>query len=138
VVSPGTILMTLVPSTEALRAEVWVRNDDIGFVRPGQAARVKLSAFQFQKYGMLAGQVAQVGVDAGEDTQPGGRDESAPGLLYRALVHLDTPYLEVDGQRHTLAAGMQVAAEIRLGERTVLEYLLSPVGRAFQEAGRER
>jgi HlyD family secretion protein len=44
----------------------------------------------------------------------------------------------VDGQRHTLASGMQVAAEIHLGTRSVLEYLLSPVTKAFQESARER
>jgi HlyD family secretion protein len=46
--------------------------------------------------------------------------------------------LESDGHRYDLAPGMQVLAEIHLGERTVLEYLLSPVQKAFHEAGRER
>src|SRR5207249_6931308 len=53
VTTPGTILMTLVPKDEILRAEVWVKNDDIGFVREGQPAKLKLAPFTFQKYGML-------------------------------------------------------------------------------------
>lgn len=145
VVAPGTILMTIVPEGEKLRAEVWVSNDDIGFVRAAQPARIKLAAFQFQKYGMLDGTVAQVSADATEDPNPNtrsgglaGRDRPAGPLAFRTLVDLGSQHLASDGQRYALAAGMQVVAEIHLGERTVLEYLLSPVQKAFQEAGRER
>jgi hemolysin D len=133
VTSPGTILMTLVPKDEILRAEVWVKNDDIGFVRERQAARIKLAAFTFQKYGMLDGEVAHVGADASAE-QP---KDAAP-LAYRTLVNLNSQVLETNGQKHRLSPGMQVSAEIHLGTRTVLEYLLSPVSKAFQEAGRER
>ncbi|MDP3911960.1 MAG: HlyD family type I secretion periplasmic adaptor subunit, partial [Gemmatimonadales bacterium] len=52
VTSPGTILMTLVPKDEKLRAEVWVKNDDIGFVHKAQPVKIKLATFTFQKYGM--------------------------------------------------------------------------------------
>src|SRR5204863_8364107 len=58
VAAPGTILMTLVPEGDKLVAEVWLSNQDVGFVRPGQEAKLKLSAFQFQKYGLLRGSVA--------------------------------------------------------------------------------
>ncbi len=145
VVAPGTILMTLVPQGETLRAEVWVSNDDIGFVRTELPAKVKLSAYPFQKYGMLDGAVSQVSADATEAPNPNtrsgalaGRDRPAGALAFRALVDLQRQDLESDGRRHALAPGLQVVAEIKLGERTVLEYLLSPVRRAFQEAGRER
>jgi len=145
VVAPGTILMTIVPQDERLRAEVWVSNDDIGFVRAAQPARLKLAAFQFQKFGMLEGEVAQLSADASEAPNPNtrsgslaGRERPAAPLAFRALVDLKSPYLEADGRRFTLAPGMQVIAEIHLGERTVLEYLLSPVRKAFHEAGRER
>ncbi len=140
VTSPGTILMTLVPKDEILRAEVWVKNDDIGFVREGQPAKLKLAAFTFQKYGMLDGAVAHVSADAAE-TQAGGTAAQPKGAeppAYRALVNLRTQVLEADGERHRLAPGMQVSAEIHLGTRTVLEYLFSPVGKAFHEAARER
>jgi HlyD family secretion protein len=125
VVAPGTILMTIVPDGEKLRAEVWVSNDDIGFVRAAQPVKIKLAAFPFQKYGMLEGAVAQVSADSTEGT-------------FRALIDPAHQHLDSDGRRHALAAGMQVVAEIHLGSRTVLEYLLSPVRKAFHEAGRER
>ncbi|WP_138678908.1 HlyD family type I secretion periplasmic adaptor subunit, partial [Candidatus Accumulibacter phosphatis] len=61
VVQPGTVLLTLVPKNDVLRAEVWVSNEDIGFVRPGQAVKLKFAAFPFQKYGMVEGTVEHVG-----------------------------------------------------------------------------
>ena len=145
VVAPGTILMTIVPQDEPLRAEVWISNDDIGFVRPEQPVKIKLATFQFQKYGMVQGSVAQVSADATEAPNPNtrsgglaGRDRPAGPLAFRTLVDLREQYLATEGTRYKLAPGMQVIAEIHLGERTVLEYLLSPVQRAFHEAGRER
>jgi HlyD family secretion protein len=145
VVAPGTILMTIVPDGEKLRAEVWVSNADIGFVRATQPARIKLAAFQFQKYGMLEGAVAQVSADATEAPNPNtrsgglaGRDRPAGALAFRTLIDLERQYLESDARRYVLAPGMQVMAEVHLGSRTMLEYLLSPVQKAFHEAGRER
>lgn len=57
---------------------------------------------------------------------------------YRALITLDSSHLDRDGQRLELASGMQVSAEIHLGTRTVMEYLLSPLQRTLHEAGREK
>jgi multidrug efflux pump subunit AcrA (membrane-fusion protein) len=71
------------------------------------------------------------------EKKPSADEPNAP-LSYRALVTLDTAYLERNGVRHTLSPGMQVTAEINLGNRTVLEYLLSPVQKVVHEAGRER
>lgn len=137
VVQPGTILMTLVPASDALQAEVWLSNEDVGFVRPGLPARLKLAAFQFQKYGMLDATVEQVAADAA--APQGTVDGAQPAVrAYRTLIGLQQQWLVADGVNHRLASGMQVAAEIKLGERTVLEYLLSPVRQAFHEAGRER
>ena len=125
VTAPGTILMTLVPLGERLVAEVWISNQDVGFVRAGQPVKLKLAAFQFTKYGMVEGTVRQVSADATE-------------AAYRTLVDLKAEHLQAGGVHHALTPGMQVAAEINLGTRTVLEYVLSPVRKAVHEAGRER
>jgi len=142
VVQPGTVLLTLVPKEETLRAEVWVSNEDIGFVRQGQPVRLKLAAFPFQKYGMVEGAVEHVSADAADSNTSNGpasdKAAKAPPLVYKALVALKTMHLDMDGTRFPLGAGMQISAEILLGRRTVLEYLLSPVQKAFHEAGRER
>ncbi len=142
VVGPGVIIMTIVPAGEALRAEVWVSNQDVGFVHAGQDAKIKLTAFTFQKYGMLDGRVQRVSADAAEGT-PGtaaARAEAGRALpaAYKTIVELGTQRLDTDGHRYELTPGMHVTAEIKLGSRTVLEYLLSPVQKAFHEAGRER
>ena len=143
VASPGTILMTLVPREDALRAEVWVRNDDVGFVQPGQRVRLKLASFTFQKYGLIEGEVLQVSADAAEqggETQGAGatRARASTPLAYKTLVALGNQSLDFEGRQYRLQPGMQVAAEIHLGTRTVIEYLLSPVQKAWHEAGRER
>lgn len=144
VVQPGTVVLTLVPQNETLRAEVWVTNEDVGFVRPGQTVKLKLAAYPFQKYGLVEGKVEHVGADAADPAAtPGGasnpNDKSrGQPLLYKALVGLKNRELVADGENLAMAAGMQVAAEIHLGTRTVMEYLLSPVRKAWHEAGRER
>ena len=139
VVAPGTILLTLVPHDEPLIAEVWISNIDAGFVQAEQRARIKLAAYPFAKFGMLDGTVRQVGADAKEKP-----DATAPALrtmqeaAYRALIDLGSNSLESQGQQLRLVPGMQVNAEIHIGTRTVLEYLLSPVQKIAHEAGRER
>jgi hemolysin D len=143
VVQPGTVLLTLVPKEEALRAEVWVPNEDIGFMRPGLPVKLKFAAFPFQKYGMVDGTVEHVSADAadaaiGNSSAPGAPGRQNQPLVYKALVTLRTLQLEMDGERFPLSVGMQTNAEIKLGDRTVMEYLLSPVRKAWHEAGRER
>lgn len=143
VVQPGSVLLTLVPTHERLRAEVWITKEDIGFVRSGSPVKLKLAAFPFQKYGMLDGEVEHVSADAADSgaNNPGGSaDQSGKpaSLAYKALVVLKKMHLEIDGERFPLAAGMQASAEVMLGSRTVAEYLLSPVQKAWHESGRER
>ena len=144
VVSPGTILMTLVPHDDPVKAEVWVTNEDAGWVEVNQAVKLKLAAFAFNKYGMAKGHVEYVSPDAAElpDTRERDRKDTREHVMppsgFRTLVALDSPYLEADGRRYRLTAGMLVSAEVNLGSRTVMEYLLSPVQKVTHEAGRER
>ena len=140
VVQPGTVLASLVPREEKLKAEVWVSNEDIGFVRPGLTVKLKFATYPFQKYGMGQGTVEHVSADAQSEEEA--RDQGLAGgqrpLRYKALVALDANALEMDGVQYPLSVGMQTTAEILLGDRTVAEYLLSPVKKAWHEAGRER
>jgi hemolysin D len=139
VVAPGTILLTLVPQDEPLVAEVWVNNVDAGFVQADQKARVKLVAYPFQKFGMLDGVVKQVGADSKEKPEAAGpTPKTMQEAAYRALINLGSNHLESQGRQLRLVPGMQVNAEIHIGTRTVLEYLLSPVQKVAHEAGRER
>jgi hemolysin D len=138
VVSVGTPLMTLVPQGEKLQAEVLVRNEDIGFIRQGSTVRLKVAAYPFQKYGLMNGTVQMLSADSIDP-----RQQQTPGantLAYRAFVALNEQTLTAGstGQTYGLAAGMIVSAELSLGQRTVIEYLLSPVKKVAAEAGRER
>jgi hemolysin D len=136
--------MTLVPHNDPVKAEVWITNEDAGFVEADQPVTVKIAAYPFNKYGMVKGKVEYVSADAAElpdvreRDRKDGQEHVMPPSGFRALVSLDMPYLERDGRKFALNAGMQVSAEVNLGSRTVMEYLLSPVQKAVLEAGRER
>jgi hemolysin D len=124
---------------------VSVQNQDIGFVREGQPVRLKLSTYPFQRYGMLEGVVKTVIADASttpnaQNTQSSASNSSTTGqpLSFKAVIELSDQALKANGTHYPLAAGMQLAAEIVEGKRTVLQYLLSPVQRVTNEAGRER
>jgi hemolysin D len=136
VLSPGTVLMTLVPDGEALIAEVWLANQDAGFVTGGQSAKLKLASFPFQKYGMLDARVARVSADS---TERGAEAAKAGGAFaYRVQLEPLAQELRLGEARHALLPGMLLTAEIKLAERTVFEYVLSPVQKIAAEAGRER
>lgn len=83
-----------------------------------------------------------VGADSAEQgAAPSGQSQgksAAEPLAYKTLVNLKTQLLEADGEQYHLQPGMQVSAEIHLGTRNVMEYLLSPVTKAFHESARER
>lgn len=142
VVSPGTVLMSLVPYDDLLQAEVMVKNEDVGFVHSEQKVKIKLVAYPFQKYGMIEGEVIHVGADAIQSSTLPSTYQTEPStqnmMTYKALIRLNTQELEVGGNRLKLTSGMQTIAEIHLGHRTVMEYILSPVQKAWQESGRER
>jgi HlyD family secretion protein len=93
---------------------------------------------------MVEGIVEHVSADSADSNTSNGStpNDKAPArnppLVYKALVTLKAMQLEMDSKRFALSAGMQTNAEILLGTRTVMEYLLSPVRKAWHEAGRER
>jgi len=137
-----------VPNNEPLVAEVWVTNLDAGFVVPKQTVKLKLVAFPFQQYGMLDGIVGHVGADASDRsndnnnlTKPNELDKSQGGqapTFYRTLIELGSDHLVTQAKQFNLTPGMQVSAEINLGTRTVIQYLLSPIQKTIHEAWRER
>jgi HlyD family secretion protein len=138
VVAAGALLMNIVPNDEPLQAEVLLKNEDVGFIAVGQPVKVKVAAYPFQKYGMLDGKVAMISADASDPKQQ--QPQGQPMLTYRAIVRIDSTALVSarSGERLALSPGMLVTAEIHQGQRSVMEYLLSPVQRTAQEAARER
>lgn len=137
VLAPGTVVLTLVPQNEPLLAEVWVTNADAGFVQPEQKARVNIAAYPFQKYGLLDGSIDTISADA-QDKRATSDAPAQTELAYRARVRLAADHVSAQRRRLRLVAGMAVTAEVHIGTRTVLEYLLSPIQKVAAEAARER
>lgn len=153
VVTPAQALMVVVPSDARVEVEAMVLNSDIGFVRDGDPAEIKVDTFNFTKYGLLHGKVVSVSQDAIQRDKPHGqqadtqrqsgqtaRSSEPPGqeLLYAARVALDETKMQVEDRTVDLAPGMAVTVEIKTGQRRIIEYLLSPLLRYQQEAARER
>jgi hemolysin D len=130
VVTPAQALMAIVPDDAALEVEAMVQNKDIGFIRPGQPVEVKLETFLFTKYGTIPGEVISVSRDAVADEKK--------GLIYPIRVALERDWIEVEGRRMALGAGMALTAEIKTDRRRVIDYLLSPISRYRSESLRER
>jgi hemolysin D len=130
VVPAAQALMLIVPKDDRVEIESFLENKDIGFVRTGQPAEVKVNAFDYTKHGMIHGQVASVSRDAIEDNKR--------GSLYRIGVNLARSHIIIGGQPVTLEPGMTVQVEIKTGSRRVIEYLLSPLLRHEHESLNER
>lgn len=130
VVEPARNLMVLVPSRDGLQAEVRILNKDIGFVREGQPAAVKLEAFPFTRYGTVSGRLRSISRDAVADRKL--------GSVYVAVVTLDRASIDVDGKHVPLSAGLSVTADVRTGTRRIISYLLSPMQTSIAQAGHEQ
>ena len=130
VVTEAQALMVIVPDAASVSAEVTLENKDIGFVAPGQDVAIKLETFPFTRYGTVKASVDKVTQDAVNDEKR--------GAIFPAMLKLNQTTIDVDGKQIKLAPGMNITAEIKTGQRRVIEYLLSPIQRAGNESLRER
>jgi hemolysin D len=130
VATEAQTLMVIVPEGAQVTAEVTMENRDVGFVNAGQMAEIKLETFPFTRYGTVAATVSRVSADAVNDEKR--------GALFPATLELKATRIDVDGKLIRLSPGMNLTAEIKTGERRVIEFLLSPIQRAGNEGLRER
>ncbi|WP_114240105.1 HlyD family type I secretion periplasmic adaptor subunit [Dyella sp. C9] len=130
VVTPAQALLSIVPENEPLEVEATVLNKDIGFVRAGQRATVKVESFPYTRYGYLEGEVESVSHDAINDEKL--------GLIYQANIRLKRSTLVVDGVAVNLSPGMALTAEINTGKRRVIAFVFDPLVRGVSESMRER
>jgi hemolysin D len=130
IVTAAQPLMMVVPEDGTIEVEAWVANKDIGFLKVGQKAAVKIETFSFQKYGTIDGEVAELSPDAVED-----KDK---GRVYRAIVKLNKDYVFLNDRPVYLSPGMSVTAEIKIRQKRIIEFFLDPF-RTYQSEGlRER
>lgn len=138
--SPGSIVkeaepfFTLVPISDVLEADVQIDSLDIGYIKIGSKANLKVDAYPFQKHGTLEGSLRTVSQDAFR------RDATTANVTdayYGGRIALGNTRLEEMPANATLLPGMTLTAEIRVGKRSVLSYLLWPLTKAAKESIRE-
>ncbi|WP_445376515.1 HlyD family type I secretion periplasmic adaptor subunit [Niveispirillum fermenti] len=130
VLEVGARVATLVPADSALVVEALVLNKDAGHVRQGMEVAVKIESFPFTRHGILHGTVEHLSADSVLD--------QARGLVFPARIRLTAGGVTDRGEHLHLSPGLTATAEIVTGYRTVADYVLSPIARAANEAGRER
>lgn len=127
-------LFVLVPLNAPLEAEIEVAPADVGMLRVGDAVRVKIDTYPFQKHGTIRGKVLHVSPDTFTRQGPVGTDSA----YYLARVSLDDTRLDGVPAPTLLLPGMTLAGEIITGQRTVISFFLYPLIRVLDESLRER
>ncbi|MGE8547826.1 HlyD family type I secretion periplasmic adaptor subunit [Alcaligenes sp. Marseille-Q7550] len=130
VVTEAQPLLLVVPQEHMLEIEAFLENKDVGFVRPGQEAEVKIETFPYTKYGIVPGTVTTLSDDAINDEKL--------GLVYALRIALSRSTIQINGTDVRLAPGMSVTAEIKTGRRRVIDYFLGPLVEYATESLRER
>ena len=139
VVQAGQPILEIVPTEDEMLVEAYVKPSEVAFLKVGQAAVVKLTAYDFNKYGGLEGIVEHLSPDTLRDEKqkkPGNPVELEEGF-YRIMVRVKEPSDLRNGLLLTPSPGMTASVEIRTGSKTVLEYIFRPLQNVTQ-ALRER
>jgi hemolysin D len=155
VVTTGQQLAVITPAGGKLQVEALIANLDIGFIKAGQDAVIKVDAFPFTRFGVLHGKVIKIAssaiaeqeakralADATATANTASTPAAVPGqpesFVFPVTVALDETSINADGATVPLTPGMTVTAEIKTDSRRVIDYLLSPLTKLASEAARER
>ena len=153
VVTTSEELMRIVPDGGEIEVEAYLPNKDIGFVKVGQEAIIKVESFPFTRYGTITAKVVRIAADAIPEPDANAVEGNAAkankagsfsnagrtqNLVFPITLRLDQTKIVADGVSVTLSAGMAVSAEVQTGKRRILEYLFSPLVEVGSEAMRER
>ena len=154
VVTTGQQLMLIAPLGATLQVEAFVSNLDIGFVKLGQVAEIKVDAFPFTRFGTLRARVVRIASEAIDEQEARRQQANAlaatnpaspaagPGpqqsFVFPVTLALESASMMVGAAQVPLAPGMTVSAEIKTDRRRVIDYLISPIARVTSEAMKER
>lgn len=130
VIQPGNDIVEIVPLDDTLLVEAKIRPQDIAFLRPGQEAVVKFTAYDYTIYGGLKGKLEQISPDTVTDKE--GKS------FYVIRLRTEKNHLGSDENPLIIIPGMVASVDIITGKKTILAYLLKPILRARAEAFRER
>jgi HlyD family secretion protein len=125
-VQAGEQLLSILPQEEELLLEVKVLNRDIGFIRQGMKAKVKMATFPFQEFGTIPGEVIRVSPNAIVDEEL--------GLIFPTTIKLNKKSVVLRNKEVIFTPGMIANAEIVTREKSILTFLVEPVTRRFSEA----
>lgn len=129
VIAPGATLMSIVPAAANLRVEAQISPADIGHVKPGQPVEVKVQTYDYSRFGKVEGRIEQI--------SPTSFLDQAGRPFFKATIELAHAYVGED-DRLALSPGMTVTADIVTGERTLLDYLATPILKSLDSGLRER
>ncbi len=133
IVTDAQPLMQIVPEDAKLEFEVYADNKDIGFIKVGQEAEVKVETFNFQKFGMYKAEVLEISADAVNEPNNQQRDKK-----YKLILDPTSNNINVYGQPAKIEVGMNVSAEIKIKDKRIIDFFLDPFRRYTSEALRER
>ena len=119
VVTPAQPIVTIVPEGTPLIVEAMALNKDVGFLKTGQEAEIKLDTFPFQRYGTIKAKIVSISPDAFEDEKL--------GPVYKIKVATEKLHIAVDGKNIPVSPGMAVSVEVKTRKRRIIEFFLSPI-----------
>lgn len=126
VVTPAEKIMTIVPKDASMVIKAKVLNQDVGFVETGMPVSVKVDTYNFQKYGILNGEVTVVSPNSIEDEKM--------GPVYEVYIEPKNTTLMVEGKEQTIKFGMSTTNEIKIGKRRIIEFFIYPLIKYMDES----
>jgi HlyD family secretion protein len=133
-------IVTMVPSTATLIADVMIASSDVGYTKGGDEVQLKVDAFPYQRHGLLTGRLKSIGQDSvGTGSNPNAPQAgpSSTGVYHRSRIELTDASLRYQPSGTQLIPGMTVTAEIKVGSRSVISYFIYPIIRGLGESIRE-
>ena len=129
--SAGETLVKVVPGGE-IEAKIYITNKDVGFMKPGMKAQIRVDAFPYTQFGSITGALKSVG------TLPLEPDQQNPMPRFPAYVKIDKEYLEKDGEKYNISAGQSVQVNLILRDKRVISLLTDAVQKALDSLTRIR
>ncbi len=141
VLVPAEKIVSVVPKGAKLKVKASVLNRDIGFVKPKMPVSIKVDTYDFQKYGMLKGNVDVVSPNSvkkdgsGSEKSGDGRQTGEYlGEIYEVYINLENSVLLVEGKEEAIKTGMTVTSEINIGKRRIIEFFIYPLIKYLDES----
>ncbi|MCK5818567.1 MAG: HlyD family type I secretion periplasmic adaptor subunit [Psychromonas sp.] len=131
VIEGGGVIAEIIPLKEGLKSEIRIQPKDIGFVSIGQKVSMKFDTFDFSRFGSIAGVVSQI--DTGTFTDPQTKE-----VYYLGEVTLKKQYVNSMGNKYSLLPGMEMTADIKIGQTRAIDFIIKPIAHALNEAFREK